>query len=280
MCFVNYNANFLFNRAINVIKVVKNLFRENIKYKKSKKFPTKNNLLFTFCKLELSYLFNKVGDKDSIFGFDISFPDRYEFNFVFQEIFVNKDYYVNLDNDFPTIIDCGCYVGLSILFFKLLYPNSEILGFEAHPKTFQILRNNIEKSKLSNITLFNNAVYNSEGTLEFSCVNSGSSKILGKKRESNLRNNVIYVNSILLSDYINKPVDLLKMDIEGAEVEVIEELAKHNKLRFIKNIVMEFHSLSNAKRLTKILMTLDKEGFFYRISEACKDVAIIHAYQN
>ena len=60
----------------------------------------------------------------------------------------------------------------------------------------------------------------------------------------------ISVKTEKLSRYINNHIDLLKMDIEGAEKEVLMELEKEDKLKYIKNIVIECHN-SNVSDILK-----------------------------
>jgi FkbM family methyltransferase len=43
----------------------------------------------------------------------------------------------------PVIIDCGGNIGLSVLYFKYLFPNSVITVFEPSPPVFEILKENI-----------------------------------------------------------------------------------------------------------------------------------------
>ncbi len=73
----------------------------------------------------------------------------------------------------------------------------------------------------------------------------------------------------MLSGYIDGDVDLLKLDIEGAEEMVIRELAEHGKLRQVRNIVCEYHHHhhreSDADHLSLILSTLEQAGFGYQL---------------
>ena len=246
-----------------------------------KNLPTKRDVFLTYLKLQLRSCFNQETPiNESFLGLNITFHSCPELIALFQEIFVNKDYYVALSNNSPTIIDCGSNEGLSILFFKMTYPNSKIIGFEPHPKSFETLRKNIESHKLSNITLINKAVYNTEGSIAFSRNNNIASQILPETKDDNF----IIVNTTLLSKYITTTVDLLKMDIEGAESAVIEELAQHKKLIFIKNIIMEFHTFANknCNNMAKTLSLLEENGFSYKInkSDTFFKYPVIHAYQN
>ena len=52
------------------------------------------------------------------------------------------------------------------------------------------------------------------------------------------------------------------MDIEGGESEVLLELAASNKLKQIKQIVMEYHySTTNRNKMPLVLQTLEQNGF-------------------
>lgn len=75
-------------------------------------------------------------------------------------------------------------------------------------------------------------------------------------------NKKISVKTTKLSKYINKKVDLLKIDIEGSEQKVLEEIK--NKLHMIKQIVMEFHSTPSSRNENnyKIVEKILKENSF------------------
>jgi FkbM family methyltransferase len=254
---------------------------QNVYYKERREgLPSRSELFSTFVKLEgKSFLIKSRPYGEKIFGLNLNFSSYEDLAHVFQGVFIDQDYFVHLDTANPKIIDCGSNEGLSILFFKMVYPKSKVLGFEAHPKNFENLQNNIETSQLSEVTLFNKAVYNTQGKLVFSSSNSIGSKVLKEKGQ-----NDIYVDSVLLSSYIDKPIDLLKMDIEGAESPVIEELDKNKKLKFVKNIVMEFHFWAdkNYNNFDKTISILRENGFAYKISKVDKNFgnSIIHAYKS
>ena len=70
------------------------------------------------------------------------------------------------------------------------------------------------------------------------------------------------ISCVVLSDYIKgKVVDLLKMDIEGAEGEVFDELASKKMIENIQNIIMEYHHFSSrTNRLSGILRHFEDGG--------------------
>ena len=76
----------------------------------------------------------------------------------------------------------------------------------------------------------------------------------------------VTVKTVLPSNYITKPVDLLKMDIEGSEQ--IEP-----KLSFIKEIILEYHGTKtsiNFNNFSVIRNILERNGF--KVKSYTKDL--------
>ena len=69
-----------------------------------------------------------------LMGYRVAYLGAWNIRYLFNETFVNAQYYFESDNDWPTIIDCGSNIGMSVLFFKRLYPQSKIIAFEPDPK--------------------------------------------------------------------------------------------------------------------------------------------------
>ena len=81
------------------------------------------------------------------------------------------------------------------------------------------------------------------------------------------RSQVIPVPSRRLSDFILGPVDLLKLDVEGAEYRVLCDLLSSGEAQSIKQIVIEYHHRMENERscLTDFLRQLEQAGFEYQI---------------
>lgn len=186
---------------------------------------------------------------------------------MFEEIFINANYFFNIKKKDPVIIDCGSNTGLSILFFKQLYPKSKIIAFEPDPNTFTILERNINLNKLNNITLYNVALDNeiSQKTFYTNKTNpaSGVSSLIANRANKD----EIKVETVKLSSYIESKIDLLKLDIEGSEFAVIEDLHETGKLNFIDKMIIEYHHHINKSedRLSELLKILEQSNFGYQI---------------
>jgi FkbM family methyltransferase len=197
-----------------------------------------------------------------ILGYEIGYTNKEEFNILKDEIFNKEIYFVELENDnlSPVIFDLGAHIGLSILYFKLKYPNSKIVAFEPNSNIFPILQENVELNNLTNMELHNIALGSKDEIRTFYIDNSGNDAFSTGSFSKDAWNGAqkstpINVKCEQLSKYIVEDVDILKMDIEGAETEVLKELIENNKLKYIQNILIEYHPINNgnSKNIVKLL---------------------------
>lgn len=191
----------------------------------------------------------------------ITLADSLSFVAGFEEIFKRENYKIEFSTEEPFIIDCGSNIGLSILYFKTQFPKATVIGFEPDPKIFAILRKNV--SKFKDIILHNKAVSKEKGKLSFVAEGGFS----GRLNDVALGQNVIAVETEPLSAYIDRRIDLLKIDIEGAEYEVLKEIQP--KLKMVDKLFIEYHSISGKdQNLDLLLGILKDEGYRIHIKEA------------
>ena len=71
-----------------------------------------------------------------------------------------------------------------------------------------------------------------------------------------------------LSDYLNEPIDFLKLNIEGEELRVLEEAKTSRQLQNVRELVLEYHGWGSCEQqLGAILNLLDDQGFRYVIHD-------------
>ncbi len=157
---------------------------------------------------------------------------------MYEEIFERQIYRFPTKEVRPYIIDGGANIGLSVLYFKKVYPNSQIIAFEPDDQIFAVLKRNIEKSGCRDVTLLCRALWSSETELNFMREGSDAGRL---SRADDPSNKV--VRTARLRNYLNRKVDFLKLDIEGAETEVLMDCA--DLLGNIENIFVEYHSFDN-----------------------------------
>ena len=138
-----------------------------------------------------------------------------------------------------------------------------MLAFEPDPETFSLLRKNVERCALLGIELRNLALAGAAGTREMSwdagrpgCTAASLFQGPGLHERRS-------VQCALLSEFIRERIDFLKLDIEGAELEVIDDLARTGKLQQVQQIVVEYHPALFPDRdgYSWLCKTLEKNGF-------------------
>ena len=197
----------------------------------------------------------------TLFGFPIYFADALTLIHGGDEIFKKQIYLFETKKENPLIIDCGANIGLSVIYFKKLFPESKIIAFEPDKQLFSILKKNVEN--YNDIKLFDKAVWINDGTIDFQEEGGFSGRIpkIGDTK------NIVKVSSLRLKNIINQPIDMLKIDIEGAEYEVIKDCA--DVLHFVDKIFIEYHShINEPQKLNELLTILTNAGYRYHIQEA------------
>ena len=202
----------------------------------------------------------------TILGKRILFSDSHSFLQAYQEIFTQKLYHFKSGSKAPYILDCGSNIGLSILYFKRLYPQAKIIGFEPDPKLFQMLTSNLEQFGFNDVELHQKAILDSSKPVSF-YTQGGSSGQVVMDQESISDRPVIQVDSIQLNPFIASKVDFLKIDIEGAECSVLKSLKDH--LHYVERMFVEYHSFADSKQdLDELLSVLKEANFRYHIYPA------------
>jgi FkbM family methyltransferase len=196
-----------------------------------------------------------------LFGKELSFLSTTELLHGFKEIFLDEIYKQELPAK-PFIIDCGANIGLSVIYMKSLYPDAEIMAFEPDEQNFKLLEKNVQSFGFTGVTLKKEAVWVEDEKMFFSERGSTDSKIIQNKSPS-----AVSVNGIRLKNIIDRKIDFLKIDIEGAEYAVLTDI--QGSLHFVQNLFVEYHGNFNDNfQLNEILSLLVKCGFRYYIKEA------------
>lgn len=214
-------------------------------------------------------------------GLKFTFENFLEFVIIYIDIFIKKEYRFKAENDSPLILDCGAHIGISTLFFKKIYPDSRIICFEPNPRTFKQLERNIKQNNLKNVVLINKAVADKKGGIDFFISKrekvpwGWGDSIVKNKWYNPEKSKKIKVDAVNLSSFIDEKVDLLKLDVEGIEGKVLEEI--EDKLFLIKEIIMEFHKtkINSENKLENVLLIFDKNGFKYTINQKKDDASLL-----
>lgn len=196
-----------------------------------------------------------------LFGGRFHICDAASFLASHDEIFRRGIYRFSTSNPQPLIIDGGANVGLATLFFKRTHKNARVVAVEADPAVAELLQENIRSYGLSDIEVLTGALWDSAEELQFNPDHAdGGSVATGGGTK---------VQGILLSDLIDgRTVDLLKLDIEGAETRVLSEASDH--LGGVDRLFVEFHGRRDEPQsLDDVLRLLKNAGFRWYLEDTC-----------
>lgn len=215
-------------------------------------------------------------------GFSAYVGGEEEAHFIYKEIFQDHTYDVAELPDNAFIVDVGANIGMFTLYMKQRYPSSKVLAFEPAPETFGTLSQNIKLHQIEGIELHQCALGSKETTeiLTFYPHFPGNSTLVPEEKERLRRlghevNLGDFVESVYrdatefsvpvkrLSQFLKDrealtSIDLLKVDVEGAELDVLGGLDDAH-WALVRNIVVEICDLRGE--LGELEGLLKSKGF-------------------
>jgi FkbM family methyltransferase len=166
-------------------------------------------------------------------------------------------------------IDIGANIGYyALLERKIVGEKGKVIAIEPSPINFYYLRKNLALNKFNDVEVFNYAISNFDGECFFlhdkyhsNLSRVVSNKDVGKYCGAQLFKVRCKSLDSFLKEYPLKRIDLIRMDVEGHEVEVIngayQTLKTYNPVLFI-----EIHrSILGLNKTLKLLKTLEEVGY-------------------
>jgi len=199
--------------------------------------------------------------KVTVEGQNITIPDNASFLFMYEEIFNQEIYKFKSQSDRPYIIDGGANIGLATIYFKTLFPQAKVIAFEPDEKIFEYLRYNIAVFEFDQVQLIQKGLWKEEKEITFWSEGADGGRL--NTSATDITNTSIQVTS--LRSFLQEPVDFLKLDIEGAEVEVLSNIA--DLLFNVDHLFIEYHSfVGKPQQFSVIINILTEAGFRMYIS--------------
>jgi FkbM family methyltransferase len=174
-----------------------------------------------------------------------------------------------VDSNVPVVLDCGGHIGSFTLFIKSHWPNAKIFTLEPVPDNLDLLQKNLTANNLTDVTIIPLALYGQSGTFYIDLVGKQFDAVsLSSERPQH--NSFITVEALTLPEVMRQYdiplIDLMKLDVEGAEYNIFE-----HSLAAIgantKRIIMEFHPAGNKVLRDQIVQRLCNDGPFELIYE-------------
>lgn len=187
-------------------------------------------------------------------------PDALSFVWQYREIFVDEFYKFRTTAADPVIFDVGANVGTSLAYFRQTYPTARIVAFEADEAISATLQENLIDNQIGGVEIITKAAWTDEAGVDFGSDQADSASIYSQTDRKR-------VPSVRLRNYLLRElrIDMLKMDIEGAETAVLTDC--RDALAHVQNLFVEFHAyVGHPQTLSEVVRILEESGFRYYVN--------------
>jgi FkbM family methyltransferase len=203
----------------------------------------------------------RVPGRARIDGRELHYADLHSFYHQCVQIIGRGYYDFRPRSGSPYILDCGAHIGIASLFFATRFPGAEIHAYEADPRIFTMLARNVRSFGLGNVTPHHGALWTDDAGVPFAMSMDDSGHVGGAGPGA------APVPSVRLRDLLAaRPPDLLKLDVEGAEYELLADCA--DVIGSVDRLIMEVHRFGReAGSLRELLGVLDAAGLRYVLAD-------------
>ncbi len=186
---------------------------------------------------------------------------------VFRQVFTDQEYEmsVHLPDSFDpkVIIDGGGNIGLASVFFKNKYKNAKIISIEPNKANFDILQQNIKN--YPEVIGVNSALWDKSTYLKIKNINSSNWGFVVHETTQSDENSFMAMSiSDLMRQFQLEKIDLLKIDIEGAEKEVFSASNCDEWLGKTHVLVIEVHDFIRAGTAKAVFDAVHKYNYNFR----------------
>ena len=162
---------------------------------------------------------------------------------LFKQLMIHKEYEFTSPVEPIYIIDAGANIGLSSVFFAATYPDSEIIAIEPQNDNYALLTENTKN--YTNIKCIKAGLWHKSTILEVADSGGGTASFMVNETNPSNLDRVVAMSTEEILKMHNWPfVDLFKIDIEGAEKEVLSE--NTDWLSKTKILIIELHDRKKA----------------------------------
>ena len=203
----------------------------------------------------------------SFFNVPVKLRDNYSDRAIFMQVFFEKQYEL-FDVAMPdskTIIDAGANIGLASIYFSLLFPKAQIVSIEPEENNFALLKENTRA--YPNIECIKAGIWDKNEPIY---ITNPETLAAGFMIETDSRkNDLVMLNGVTIGTILERKkwssIDILKMDIEGAEKEVFSAI-DISWLSKVKLLIIELHDRykeGTTKALFKALDQFEYKAYFH-----------------
>ncbi len=231
-------------------------------------------------------------------GITVKVRSKDEFNNAY-EVLVDHTYHYYINNNKKDVVlDVGMNIGDASLYFLANERVEKVYAYEPFKETFMAARDNLKEylDEPNRLEMFRYGISNENSrrivgfNANMTCGQStivdvrekayawykkvGLAKSQDEEEESIEVKDVAEVFLPIIQNHPECNI-VLKMDCEGEEYGIMEELSEKGILNMISFIMLEWH----YKGKDSLLTCLEKSGFSYWCNDKTKDMGLIYAYR-
>jgi FkbM family methyltransferase len=196
-------------------------------------------------------------------GLPIHYADGASLYYQLAEIFEQRVYDFSTSLSAPRILDVGGNIGIAVRRFRRIFPQANITTFEPDPALAKILRRNLAAADDVKTRVIEAAAWTKSGMVGFNPTGNDSGSI------SIEHNHQLPCCDII--EFLDERVDFMKLDVEGAEYDLLAHMHEAGSLSQIDRLFVELHHWPDAGtpvRFHEALQIIAAAKFEYRITTA------------
>jgi FkbM family methyltransferase len=184
-----------------------------------------------------------------------------------EKVFRTQEYSSPFPTEAKVIVDAGANIGAATLYYSQLYPKAKIVAIEPESSNFKILVKNC--GHLPNVTLIQGALWNEERLLAIADPNADKWEYTVTEVQSPDKSPINQVKAVTVPGIMKSlgvnHIDILKVDIEGAEYELFKSGADA-WLGAVGQIVIELHDRLRPGCARSFYSSIGRRPFLQQIS--------------
>lgn len=180
----------------------------------------------------------------------------------YKQIFVDREFDCRFEGEPGVIVDAGANIGLTSVFFANLFPRARIIAIEPESGNFEMLKRNVVS--YPNVVPLHAALWNRNEEIDIVDAGTGYWGFMTAAKQEIADRAAGFMHSIhaftvdrIVSDYALPVIDILKIDIEGAEREVFSDTSAW--IDKVEAMIVELHE--RKKRGCNRAFYRGSEGF-------------------
>ena len=201
------------------------------------------------------------GGRLTVGGLSLRVTDGLNAYMQYKDELVRRCYAFETSRPDPVVIDGGANIGMFSLATLRDHPDARITAFEPDPRIAAMLKENLANNNAAQVAIVIAALGPADGEMSFAPDGQAGGALVAGVAPMRVR-------AVTLSQYLTDEVDFLKLNIEGAELDVLREAAASNCLRRVRAMVIEYHGWPGGEqRLGPLLDLLNGQQFRYLVHD-------------